>query len=59
MIFKQIVSICSKYDFDINTPLKDIPEKALDTILYGSNDYISLANDDVDTPFSYLLHSKV
>lgn len=53
MIFKQIVSICSKYDFDINTPLKDIPEKALDTILYGSNDYISLANDDVDTPFSY------
>ncbi len=54
MIFNHIKSICSKYDFDIDTPLKDIPEKALNTILYGSNDYISMTNNSVDTPFSYL-----
>lgn len=34
-IFKQIALIAEHYDFNLDTPVKDIPEEALNTILYG------------------------
>jgi len=36
MTFKQLKAIAKKYDFKFSTPVKDIPQKALDVILHGS-----------------------
>ncbi len=35
LLFKQLRGIAKKYNFSFSTPVKDIPEKALQTILYG------------------------
>lgn len=35
--FKQLQAIATKFNFDFSTPIKDIPEKAKDIILNGSN----------------------
>lgn len=34
--FKQLQAIAKKYKFDFSTPIKDIPEEAVDIILHGS-----------------------
>jgi excinuclease ABC subunit A len=36
--FKQLRNIAKKYNFSFSTPVKDIPKKALDIILYGSSE---------------------
>ena len=38
LVFKQLKKIAKKYRFTFNTPVKDIPEKALHTILYGGDE---------------------
>ena len=38
MTFKQLRAIAKKYKFTFSSPIKDIPKKALDTILYGGDD---------------------
>ncbi|MEM6316370.1 MAG: excinuclease ABC subunit UvrA [Bacteroidota bacterium] len=40
MNFKQLRAIAKKYKFKFSTPIKDIPEAALNTILYGGDDTI-------------------
>ena len=39
-IFHQIQAIGKKFDFNLNTPLEDISEEALNIILYGSDDVL-------------------
>ncbi len=45
--FKQLRAIAKKYKFSFATPVKDIPKEALDTILHGNDDSLSItsAND--------------
>ncbi len=38
MTFKQLRAIAKKYKFDFDTPVKDIPSDALQTVLYGGDD---------------------
>ena len=38
MTFKQLRAIAKKYKFTFATPIKEIPEEALQTILYGGDD---------------------
>ena len=38
MTFKQLRAISKKYKFTFSTPIKDIPQKALDAILYGGDE---------------------
>ena len=38
MIFWQIDALLEKYDADVKTPVKDLPEEALNEILNGSMD---------------------
>jgi len=45
-LFKQIKSIASRHKFTLSTPLKDIPKKGLNAILYGSEDNTGLQDDD-------------
>ena len=42
MNFKQLKAIAKKYDFSFATPIKGIPKKALNTILYGGDDNLSV-----------------
>lgn len=44
-LFKQAKSIASKYKFTLSTPIKDIPKKGLNVILFGAE--INLAEDGV------------
>lgn len=37
-IFRQLEAIGDKYGFSLSAPVKDIPEEALDVILYGSSE---------------------
>ncbi len=43
-IFQQIAAIGKKFGFTLSTPIAEIPEKALQILLYGSNDIISVEN---------------
>ncbi|MEE9437865.1 MAG: excinuclease ABC subunit UvrA [Saprospiraceae bacterium] len=40
--FKQIKSIAKKFEFDYDTPIKKIPSKALDILLYGGEKKLSI-----------------
>jgi len=46
ILFKQIKSIGAKYKFSLSTPLKDIPKKGLNAILFGSEGDAELPDDD-------------
>lgn len=39
-IFQQITRIGKRYGFTLSTPIKDIPQEALDVLLYGSDDIL-------------------
>lgn len=41
-IFNQLKAIGAKYQFTIDTPLKDIPEEALNIMLYGSDEVFTV-----------------
>lgn len=45
MIFWQIDAICQKYGFTIKTPIKDLPNEAINDILNGSTERIAIKNE--------------
>ncbi|MCT4601260.1 MAG: excinuclease ABC subunit UvrA [Marinifilaceae bacterium] len=53
IIFEQIDSICSKYNCTLKTPIKDIPKKAIDDILYGTTEPLFIKNTVYDTGVQY------
>ncbi|MCX6282000.1 MAG: excinuclease ABC subunit UvrA [Bacteroidetes bacterium] len=55
-IFKQIEAIGEKYGFDLNTAIADIPEQAINTILYGSDEVIRVKNDYLGITSTYSLN---
>lgn len=42
MTFQQLRSIAKKFNFTFATPVREIPKKALDTILHGGDDSLTL-----------------
>ena len=44
-IFKQLIALGRKYQFNISTPLEEISEESLNIILYGSDDVLNVATD--------------
>jgi len=38
LLFRQLEGIAKKYEFSLHDPIKDIPEDALNTIIYGSDE---------------------
>ena len=46
ILFKQIKSISTKYKFNLSTPIKDIPKKGLNAILFGNEGDAELPEDD-------------
>jgi excinuclease ABC subunit A len=44
-IFKQLIALGRKYNFSLSTPLAEIPEEAMNVILYGSDDVLNVHVD--------------
>jgi len=55
-IFKQIEAIGEKYGFDLNTPISEIPEQAINIILYGTDEVIRVKNDYLGITSTYSLN---
>lgn len=44
LVFSQIDAICEKYGVGLNTPINELPEEAINDILYGTPDRLQLKN---------------
>ncbi len=53
MIFWQIEALLEKYDAGLKTPVKDLPEEALNEILYGSVDRVRVKAQLIHTSSDY------
>jgi excinuclease ABC subunit A len=54
-IFWQIEAIAEKNGFTLDTPIKDIPEEALNKVLYGSDEVLKLSNTPLGMTSNYFL----
>ena len=45
LLFAQLEGIAKKYDFSLHSPIKEIPEDALNLILYGSDELIRISGN--------------
>jgi excinuclease ABC subunit A len=55
MLFWQIESIAESFGFTLKTPIDEIPEEALDKILYGTNERIQLKNSPLGENINYFM----
>ena len=55
MIFWQIDALLKKYDENLKTPIKDIPEEAMTEILYGSLEDVRIEKELVHTTSDYFV----
>lgn len=56
MIFWQIGSILEEYDCSLRTPVKDIPDDAINDILYGKLEKIKIRKEVVHTSSDYFVN---
>lgn len=54
-IFWQIEAIAEKNGFTLDTPIRDIPEEALNKVLYGSDEVLKLSNTPLGMTSNYFL----
>ena len=52
-IFQQIEAIAHRYNFTLDTPIEDIPEEAMNVILYGGQDSFSMLIEEIGVTRSY------
>ena len=45
LIFWQIAALCEKHGVTLKTPIKDIPNEAIDEILYGTGERLRIKNE--------------
>ena len=55
MIFWQIDAILHKYELNVKTPVRDIPQEAMEEILYGSLENIRISKDLIKTSSDYFV----
>ncbi|NVO20660.1 MAG: excinuclease ABC subunit UvrA [Bacteroidetes bacterium] len=55
-IFRQLEAIAHKYHFNLDTPLEEVPEDAIQTILHGSDEVIKVAHDYLGVTSTYSLN---
>lgn len=55
-IFRQIEALGEKYGFTLDTPVQEIPENALNSILYGSEEILKVKNEYLGVTSSYSLN---
>jgi excinuclease ABC subunit A len=47
LLFWQIAAIAEKYGVTLKTPIKEIPQEAIDEILYGTNERLRIKNESL------------
>ncbi|WP_321332153.1 excinuclease ABC subunit UvrA [uncultured Bacteroides sp.] len=55
MIFWQIAALLEKYDSTLKTAISELPEDAIDEILYGSDDRIKIKSSLIGTSSDYFV----
>ena len=55
VIFWQIESIVDQYGCTLKTPINEIPDEAMDKILYGTSDRIQLKNSPLGANINYFM----
>lgn len=55
MIFWQIESLAESNGFDLKTPISEIPEEALDKILFGTGERIQIKNSPLGENINYFM----
>jgi excinuclease ABC subunit A len=55
LIFWQVEAIAEKFGFTLKTPIEEIPDEAIDIILHGSSEPITLKNTPLGTQSNYFL----
>ncbi len=55
LIWWQIEALGEKYDFNLKTPVKDIPDEGLDALLYGTTERIQLKNTPLGSSLNYMM----
>lgn len=55
MIFWQIAALLEKYDATLKTPVNELPDDALDEILYGSDERIKIKSALIGTSSDYFV----
>jgi len=55
LIFWQLEAIAAKHGFTLDTPVKEIPEEAINCILFGSEEPLKLQNTPLGTTSNYFL----
>ena len=56
LIFWQIESLCKKHGATVKTPIKDLPEEAMDEIMNGTDERLTISNESLGNSnylFSY------
>ena len=59
LIFWQIEALCEKYGVTIKTPIKEIPEEALDEIMNGTDERLQIKNDSLGASNYFLSYEGV
>ena len=55
MIFWQIAALLEKYEATLKTPVKELPDEAIDEILYGSDERIQIKSSLIGTSSDYFV----
>lgn len=56
LVFWQVAAICEKYGCDINTPLSELPEEALDDIMNGTDERLNIKTETLSTNNYFLTY---
>ncbi len=59
LIFWQIDAICEKYGATLKTPIKDLPEEALDEIMNGTDERLRIKNESLGNSNYFLSYEGV
>ena len=54
LVFWQIQAICEKYGCTLDTPIKDLPEEALDDIMGGTDERLNIRTETLSTSNYFL-----
>lgn len=59
LIFWQIEAICEKYGVTIKTPIKDIPQEAIEEIMNGTDERLQIKNESLGNSNYFLSYEGV
>lgn len=59
LLFWQIDAICAKYGVTVKTPIKDIPEEAIDEIMNGTDERLQIKNESLGNSNYFITYEGV